>query len=238
MYGIYLCLSRFSSDTNDVNQSKLRAILTKTGYTVVELRDDTDESSNWCVTTERCGRTYQVISDHRRNLLAFKIPLAPDVVQVLDQHDLQSLREDEALSVIENWLIKAVKDLFAAELHEGEMLRVKRDFVAYGFEVVKVYCIYPIQMHVGDMVQITGHQDVWGWGFKILTGDVKDFARDRITSKDQWLAELIIQTAGGLYGGLHEQGQCNVDGLQPYDVFEPVEPNSKFGTGTQACRSI
>ena len=104
----------------------------------------------------------------------------------------------------------------------GKRMRVKRDFTAFGMEVVKAYCIYPIQMRQGDLVEMRSVDALWGCSFTILAADSKAFAMERVEARDQWLADIPLARDGTINALLKDPGAGpqQVSTLEPGDVFE------------------
>ena len=119
-----------------------------------------------------------------------------------------------------------------------QKLRVTRDFVAYGFEVVKVYCIYPIQMRTGDVVEAGFFQKAWGFSFRVMADDPEAFVRERVPEKDQWVAHLTLGKSG-VWGLLDEEGTAMRDqpALKAEDVFEPIAAEGPDSLGTANQKS-
>lgn len=122
----------------------------------------------------------------------------------------------------------------AVNFRVGDRLQVIRDFTAYGFEVVKVYCSYPIQIKVGDLVEVTGRTRIWGMGFRVLVSDQRAFACARIAEKDRWLADLTMSknANGWLFAALADPGYFhNEEALRPEDVFSSARLDSQSVRG-------
>lgn len=70
---------------------------------------------------------------------------------------------------------------------------VASSFNAFMFEVVKVYCHYPIKVLPGDKVKVLNGNSFCDFIIELPFSQAAQFKRDRIPEKDWWLFDLTLQ---------------------------------------------